>query len=97
MAIEAITGKGVNRAKGVCDDCGREEVVPCDYERAAANRSKPNEGQAKKKLTAHGWAVVKGNLYCPTCEAKRKVVPMKAKEEPKAEKPKEPSKAKKRV
>ncbi|MFC4731747.1 hypothetical protein [Salipiger abyssi] len=78
--IEAISGKGVHRAKAQCDECEREEVVTCDYVRGAGGDWAPNEGQVKKKLTAHGWAEVKGKLRCPTCEARRKVVPMKPKE-----------------
>lgn len=80
MGVEAISGKGVNRANAVCDDCGRKEPVTCDYSRRADNSWVPNVGQVKKKITAQGWADVKGKLYCPTCEAKRKVVPMKSKQ-----------------
>lgn len=71
--IQAIRGKGVNRANAVCDGCGREETVTCDYERTAACDWTPNEGQITKKLIGQGWAVVKGKLHCPGCEAKRKI------------------------
>ena len=71
--IQAIRGKGVNRANAVCDGCGREETVTCDYERTAACDWTPNEGQITKKLIGQGWAVVKGKLHCPACEAKRKI------------------------
>lgn len=84
MGIEAIKGRGVNRANVICDDCGRKEPVTCDYDRKNGGEWLPNEGQAKTKITAHGWTDIKGKLRCPSCEAKRKVVPMKPKE---AEKP----------
>lgn len=87
--IEAIEGKGVNRANAVCDDCGRIETVTCSYTRAATGDWSPNVGQIKKKITAHGWSVIKGAIRCPSCEAKRKVVNMadvkKLKTESKAE------------
>lgn len=70
--IEAIKGRGVNRAKAVCDDCAREEVVTCDYERIGA-AWRPNEGQIIRKMESAKWALVKGKLRCPTCEGKRKV------------------------
>ena len=71
--IQPIRGKGVNRANAVCDDCGREETVTCDYTRDAAGDWHPNEGQVTRKLVGQGWAVVKRNLRCPACEAKRKI------------------------
>jgi hypothetical protein len=75
--IRAISGKGVNRARAVCDRCGREEVVTCDYARKPGRSGwVPNEGQVTRKMTGQGWAVVKGKLHCPGCEAKRKVTPM---------------------
>ncbi len=75
--IRAIPGKGVNRARAVCDLCGREEVVTCDYARKSGVTGwVPNEGQVTRKMTGQGWAVVKGKLHCPGCEAKRKVIPM---------------------
>lgn len=72
--IEAIHGKvGVPRARAVCDDCGREEVATCDYEHKAGHQWVPNEGQMIRKMTGQGWAMVKGKLRCPGCEAKRKM------------------------
>ena len=63
----------VPRATGVCDGCGREEVITCDYERVGREIGwRVNEGQAVRKLTGMGWALVKGRLNCPACEAKRK-------------------------
>lgn len=70
----------VPKARGVCDDCGRDEVVTCDYERTGrAGQFVVNEAQAIRKL--HGWALVKGKLRCPKCEAKRKIGNMKEKKE----------------
>lgn len=72
--IEAIEAKsGVPRARAICDDCGREEVATCDYEHKAGHRWSPNEGQVHRKLTGQGWTLVKGKLFCPACEAKRKM------------------------
>lgn len=73
--IEAVrSNKGQPRAKAQCENCGREEVVPCSHERARGGEEpKVNEGQVIKKLAASGWSFVKGTLRCPTCEAKRKV------------------------
>lgn len=71
--IEAIRGKGVNRARVVCDVCGRDDTVPCGYVRTSPHSSEPNRGQIIKKLESHGWSEVKGDLRCPACEAKRKV------------------------
>ena len=74
--IEAIdhTHGGVSRARGICDDCGAEEVVTCDYERKSGDTWVPNVGQANRKLTGRGWAMSKGKLRCPKCEGKRKLV-----------------------
>ena len=96
--IEAIDGKGVNRANVVCDECDRREPVTCDYMRSPGGQWTPNEGQVRKKITAHGWSDIKGKLRCPKCEAKRKAQPQKqeaqkvAAEEP----PREPTKVQKR-
>ncbi|WP_148087145.1 hypothetical protein, partial [Pseudogemmobacter humi] len=95
MTIRPIIGKGVNRATAVCDGCAREETITCDYERSASGAWLPNEGQITRKLCAHGWAVVRGKLHCPACEAQRKAaasakpdqkekVPMAVKEAPAA-------------
>jgi hypothetical protein len=73
VSIEPITGVGVNRAKVKCDTCPREETVTCDYERGGRNAHwTPNIGQINSKVVSKGWAIVKGNHLCPTCEAKRK-------------------------
>lgn len=62
---------GTPRADVICDECPRIETVPCDYERKGADWL-PNEGQILGKMQGKGWATVKGKLYCPACEAKRK-------------------------
>jgi len=62
----------VPTATAICDECGREEVAACDYERGSHGTWAPDEGQMLKKMQGHGWAVVKGKLRCPHCEAKRK-------------------------
>ena len=72
---------GTPRATAYCDmaDCDRQEVVACAYHRSPRNngQSFPDEKQVHAKLQGQGWALVKGKLHCPSCEAKRKVVPMK--------------------
>lgn len=72
--IEAITGTGANRARVRCDaeGCGREDVVACDYERSPGNAWSPNIGQINKKMAGAGWALRKGAMLCPACEAGRK-------------------------
>lgn len=72
--IEAIPkGEGrISTVRAICDECGRGEIVTCDYDRVHSGDWRPNEGQALRKIGARGWAVVKGKLHCPTCEAKRK-------------------------
>lgn len=72
MTIEAIKGIGVNRARAICDDCGRDEVVTCNYDGRPGHKTEPNEGQIIRKLTAQGWSYVRHQLRCPGCEAKRK-------------------------
>lgn len=72
--IEAIrSDKGQPRARVQCDDCGRDDVVPCNHERARGGEEiRVNQGQVVKKVSSAGWALVKGTLRCPSCEAKRK-------------------------
>lgn len=72
MSVHPIGGKGVNRASANCDACGREEVVTRDYEGRRAHDWRPNVGQVHRKLTAHGWQIVSGDLLCPACVAARK-------------------------
>lgn len=70
--IRAIQGKGANRARVICDECGREDVVTCDYQTRSNGVSEPHAGQIHKKLTRQGWDVRKGKLHCPTCAAHRR-------------------------
>ena len=70
--IEAIRiDRGVSKARAVCDDCGKDEVVAADVD-TVRGVSHVNEGQVTHKLSHQGWALVKGKLRCPMCEAKRK-------------------------
>jgi len=96
MSIEAVEYKGgAGRAKIVCDNCDRDEVVPCAYVgpgNASQSNGRPNESQARAKALRMGWSYIKGKLRCPKCEAKRKatnmqtaqskVTPIKAPSEP---------------
>lgn len=70
--IEAVEGKGVNRARVICDECQRAETVTCDYARKAGGKWAPNEGQILRKMAGHKWELVKGHLFCPACNARRK-------------------------
>lgn len=81
MTVRPISGKGVNRAAAVCDGCGREEVVAADYMGRPGQKTEVNTGQVLRKMCGHGWAVVKGDLLCPACEAARKVAKAKPAEE----------------
>lgn len=73
MAIEAINGvPGVPRVRCICDGCGREEVVTCDYEHGRGHVWVPKEGQAVRKMVGRGWGHVKARLLCPACEAARR-------------------------
>jgi|GEM_PF-1830834 len=69
--IEAVHGKGVNRAKVTCDECGRTEVLTCDYLRRSEG-STPNVGQIHKRLVSQNWEVRRSDLYCPTCAARKR-------------------------
>ena len=81
MGIESIPHKsGAGRAKIVCDDCGRDEVIPCAYvgnSNAASDNSRPKVSQARAKAMAMNWSYVKNKLRCPACEAKRKTKNLK--------------------
>lgn len=69
-ALDAKTGQ--HRAKAICDDCGRDEVVAANVECIKGKPHIVNEGQVVRKVEAQGWALVKGKLRCPICEAKRR-------------------------
>lgn len=97
--IEAIQkGHGVSRARAVCDECGTDEVVTCDYlKKGGKATNTPNVAQVRTKIAAHGWSHVKGRDYCIRCEQKRKVVPIKEKEAEVSETdPRQPTKPQKR-
>ncbi|WYK05465.1 hypothetical protein DWF04_006040 [Cereibacter sphaeroides f. sp. denitrificans] len=68
------SARGVPQVTAKCDDCGAEQTITCDYERRPGNRWIPNEGQAHRKLAAHGWTRVRGRLRCPTCKLDRKTI-----------------------
>ena len=66
-------GSGVSKAAIVCDECARQEVITCDYERKGrAMEWHPDEGQARTKMAGKGWTFLKMVDRCPACEAKRK-------------------------
>lgn len=69
--IEAIPGKGQNRAKVVCDGCGHTDLVVCDYDRRASGDWRPREGQIRQKLQGKGWALIRSQIYCPECSKTR--------------------------
>lgn len=70
--IEAIKGNGPPRASAICDDCGRNEPVTCDYVGNHSHTQKPNEGQVKTKIASQGWTIIKNRMRCPNCETARK-------------------------
>lgn len=72
--IRAIHGQGANRATACCDTCGREEVVTCNYTRLPGGGWQADAGQVHRKMTGRGWALVKGKLLCPTCDAHRRAL-----------------------
>lgn len=95
MGVKAIPLKncqaGKSRALIVCDDCGESSEIPCAYLNSAGPKSsQPNVSQARGRALSMGWTYVKSKLRCPSCEEKRKVIPMKANKE--ANVPKEPTK-----
>lgn len=65
----------VPSVRAVCDECGKDEVLTCDYEQQSSHVRVPNYGQANRKITGQGWEIVKGKHYCPACRAKRKARP----------------------
>jgi len=78
--IEAVQGKGVNRARVTCDGCGRVDTVTCDYLPRRRGMWEPNAGQINKKLTAAGWAVSARAHECPVCTARKRAVQHQKKE-----------------
>lgn len=83
MGFRAVEkSSGVSRADCVCDDCGKVETVPADYERVHSQQWELREGPLHKKMEGRGWSIVKKRLFCPSCTAKRKVVTLAQKETP---------------
>jgi len=72
MSIRLVSGRGVSRAEVTCRGCGRAETVPCDARMGCGGTRAADRGQVQRKMTARGWAVVKGQLRCPGCEARRR-------------------------
>ena len=62
--------KGQSRWKAECECCGREDVFASP---------KGDEGRARKKIQEMGWSLIKKDLRCPMCEAKRKAKNMSQK------------------
>lgn len=63
MSIEAMKrGLSGPRVKAVCDDCGKSMELACDYLRQSTGEWLPNEGQALRKMSGHGWTHIKGKL-----------------------------------
>lgn len=55
-----------NTAIATCDECGCAQEERCSYEKKGAH-FQPNAGQIIRRLTTHGWTMIKGKLRCPTC------------------------------
>lgn len=81
MAITAIKGpRNQELAEATCDECGATATVPASHShhRGFARGGAPimvlnNPEQSLSKLRRQGWAQVKNRLYCPECEATRKL------------------------
>lgn len=79
--IEAVKIAGKQMARCVCDDCGAMMEMAAAHAEGHGgiegfkNRPKPKIqtiSQVNVKLQARGWAIIKGKIRCPECEAKRK-------------------------
>ena len=83
MAIEAMVkaSGAVPVVRAVCDQCGRDEVIACNYQHGPNHTWKPDIGQANTKMGNKGWSIVKGSLFCPSCEATRKAAKQKTPQE----------------
>lgn len=88
MIEAAKNDRGVQRANAACDLCGRAEVVAATNH-TRSGKTTVDEGQVIRKLSAQGWALVKGRLHCPLCEAKRKAYTPNPKPDPAPEPAKE--------
>ena len=81
MAITAIKGpRNQELAEATCDECGATATVPASHthHKGFARGGAPimvlnNPDQSLSKLRRQGWAQVKNRLYCPDCEATRKL------------------------
>ena len=81
MALIAIKGpRNQELAEATCDECGTTSSVPASHShhRGFARGGAPimvlnNPDQSLSKLRRQGWAQVKNRLYCPECEATRKL------------------------
>ncbi len=81
MAIIAIKGpRNQELAEATCDECGAMATVPASHahSKGFARGGAPimvlnNPDQSMSKLRRQGWAQVKNRLYCPDCEATRKL------------------------
>lgn len=95
MTFEPIrSDRGQPRVRCICDDCGRDEVVPAVHGR----RGHEGDGQAASKIQKMGWSYIGKRLRCPACESSRKVVKVKTKPKVAAagSTPREPTRAQKR-
>ena len=81
MAITAIKGpRNQELAEATCDECGATATVPASHahHKGFARGGAPvialnNPEQSLSKLRRQGWALVKNRLYCPDCEAARRL------------------------
>lgn len=81
MALIAIKGpRNQELAEATCDECGATASVPASHthHKGFAKGGAPimvlnNPDQSMSKLRRQGWAQVKNRLYCPDCEATRKL------------------------
>jgi hypothetical protein len=97
-------GPGVQRAKAICDECSREEVFAAKFVkhhnstcRKTGTRFTLDEQSVLQKAIGMRWALVKGKLHCPACEAKRKAAAQKEPEPmTQTEPPREPNRVQKR-
>lgn len=72
QAVDKSAGR-TPRAQVICDTCGYEEFVTCDYERKQKQGQWVlNHGQVLRKMSAKGWTEIKGVHRCPKCENERK-------------------------
>lgn len=81
MALIAIKGpRNQELAEATCDECGATTSVPASHahSKGFARGGAPimilqNPDQSLSKLRRQGWAQVKNRIYCPDCEAARKL------------------------